>query len=227
MNLRHLPRYSTDHRVLGITDNATPYGPPMPVFPHVADTGESGGGGGGTEDTEESTSEVEGSEADKYKAIAKNLERKLKSTPKPEQVEEWKKAAQELKEIRDGQRTESEKAVARAETAEKELAELKPKFLRLEVAYEKGLPPKLAARLVGATREELEADADSLLEEFGDAIKADAGRAEAKEKEKRTAAKRAQSQDAGVRSSRSDTKPSVSAGRDLYAERKNKSKTAA
>lgn len=39
--------------------------------------------------------------------------------------------------------------------------------LRYEVALEKGLTKKQAKRLVGNTKEELEADADDLLEEFG------------------------------------------------------------
>ena len=40
-------------------------------------------------------------------------------------------------------------------------------MLRLEIAAEKGLTPAQARRLVGNTREELEADADELLEAFG------------------------------------------------------------
>lgn len=39
--------------------------------------------------------------------------------------------------------------------------------LRVEVAVEKGLTPKQAARLQGSTKEELEADADDILETFG------------------------------------------------------------
>jgi hypothetical protein len=39
--------------------------------------------------------------------------------------------------------------------------------LRLEVAAEKGLSAKQARRLSGATRSELESDADDLIEEFG------------------------------------------------------------
>lgn len=39
--------------------------------------------------------------------------------------------------------------------------------LKLQIALEKGLTAKQVKRLVGATREELEADADEILEEFG------------------------------------------------------------
>jgi hypothetical protein len=37
---------------------------------------------------------------------------------------------------------------------------------RLEIAHEKGLTPAQAKRLVGATKEELEADADEILRDF-------------------------------------------------------------
>lgn len=53
----------------------------------------------------------------------------------------------------------------RRAAAEKRAEEAELKALRLEVAHEKGLTPKLAKRLVGATREELEADADELLDD--------------------------------------------------------------
>jgi hypothetical protein len=222
MNLRNLPRYSTDTRILGITDNPASAGLPAQGFPHIDGTGDGDGGGGGEDaDSADDSDETKDPEV-KYRKIAQNLERKLKATPKPEQVEAWKKAEQELKEIRDGQRSESEKAIARAEAAEQELADLKPKLMRLEVAYEKGLPSKFANRLVGSTREELELDADSLMAEFGDAIKADTGKAEAKEKEKRTAARKETAKDAGVRGTR-DAKPS---GADLW-EMRHKKKTAA
>src|SRR5690606_14564777 len=52
-------------------------------------------------------------------------------------------------------------------TLERELAETRREALRLEVAMAKGLTAAQARRLVGDTREELEADADELLELFG------------------------------------------------------------
>ncbi len=212
MLTRHLPRYATLPAILGVTDHGVDtFGLSAPAFPH----NDGGSGEGGA--TDEGGGDTAGSatgEGDvaKYKAIAKQLEKKLNATPKPEQVEEWKKAAAELQEIRDGQRTDSEKATARAEAAEKELAELKPKFERLEVAYAKGLPPNLAKRLTGSTREEMEADADELLAEFGDAIKSDREKADAEKKDKRTAARKGAAGDAGPRGTREDTKPSVSSG---------------
>lgn len=60
--------------------------------------------------------------------------------------------------------------IAELENAERERAEqyskLQLETLRERVAREKGLPDKLIARLSGTTREELEADADDLLEAF-------------------------------------------------------------
>jgi hypothetical protein len=62
----------------------------------------------------------------------------------------------------DADKSEAEKRAAAEERAQ--AAELKAN--RLEVAAEKGLTPAQAKRLVGATREELEADADEVLRDF-------------------------------------------------------------
>ena len=71
-----------------------------------------------------------------------------------------------LKEFEDRDKTESTKALERAEAAEKAAAAAEARALRLEIAAEKGLTPAQAKRLVGETREELEADATELLETF-------------------------------------------------------------
>lgn len=71
-----------------------------------------------------------------------------------------------LKEFEDRDKTESTRAIERAEAAEKALAAAESRALRLEIASEKGLTPAQAKRLVGETREELEADASELLETF-------------------------------------------------------------
>jgi hypothetical protein len=68
------------------------------------------------------------------------------------------------------EKAESDKADAdksaeeRRAAAEKRAADAELKALRLEVANDKGLTAAQAKRLVGATKEELEADADELLE---------------------------------------------------------------
>lgn len=55
---------------------------------------------------------------------------------------------------------------------EREAKEASARAIRAEVANSKGLTPRQAKRLVGETREELEADADELLKDIGDRKKA-------------------------------------------------------
>lgn len=62
----------------------------------------------------------------------------------------------------DADRSETEKRVA----AEERAAAAELRALRLEVASDKGLTPAQAKRLVGGTRQELEADADEILRDF-------------------------------------------------------------
>lgn len=71
-----------------------------------------------------------------------------------------------LQEFEDRDKTEAQKLAERAEAAEKRAIELETRALRLEVAADKGLTPAQAKRLVGSTREELEADADELVSTF-------------------------------------------------------------
>lgn len=87
---------------------------------------------------------------------------------------ELRKARKEAEELRaqlqaiaDKDKSETDKLKDRATLAEKRAEEAEGKILRLEVAAEKGLTMAQAKRLVGATREDLEADADELLESFG------------------------------------------------------------
>lgn len=75
-------------------------------------------------------------------------------------------AAKRLSEIEDAQKSEQQKAAEAAAATERRAAEAEAKALRLEVAFEKGLTPAQAKRLVGGSREELEADADDILEHF-------------------------------------------------------------
>lgn len=72
-------------------------------------------------------------------------------------------AAKRLAEIEESQKTEQQKLEDRAVAAEKAAADATEKLLRAEVAIAKGLPAALASRLQGATREEMESDADALL----------------------------------------------------------------
>ena len=81
-------------------------------------------------------------------------------------VRELEPLAAEAQQLKDAGRTETERLTERATAAETRAAELEARSTRLEVAFEKGLTPAQAKRLVGSTREELEADADEILRDF-------------------------------------------------------------
>lgn len=71
--------------------------------------------------------------------------------------------ARQFDQIQEANKTEIEKAQARADAAEAELTTSRIEAIRASIALEKKLTPSQAKRLVGTTREELEADADDLL----------------------------------------------------------------
>lgn len=77
--------------------------------------------------------------------------------------EEAKNLRLKLKEYEDRDKTEAERISERLAEAEKRALDAD----RLEIALEKGLTKSQAKRLVGSTREELEADADELLADLG------------------------------------------------------------
>lgn len=63
-------------------------------------------------------------------------------------------------------KTEQQRATEALTAAEKRASDAESTALRFQVAAEKGLTPAQAKRLVGSSREEMEADADELLETF-------------------------------------------------------------
>lgn len=75
------------------------------------------------------------------------------------------------KQIEDANKTAEQKAADALKAAEATAAQNAAKALRYEVAAEKGLDLKLASRLTGTTKAEMEADADALKELVGAAIK--------------------------------------------------------
>lgn len=77
--------------------------------------------------------------------------------------------AQKAKALEDAKKSEAEKLTEKLTAAETRAAAAEQRALRLEVAAAKGLTEAQAKRLVGATKEELEADADDLLASFGSA----------------------------------------------------------
>lgn len=90
-------------------------------------------------------------------------------------LKELEPLAAKAKQLEDAKKTEAEKLGEKLTAAEKRAAAAEERALRLEVATAKGLTPAQAKRLVGSTKEELEADADELLSSFGGAGDSSAG----------------------------------------------------
>ena len=128
--------------------------------------------------TEEQSAPQEGEEQQQTEelspeALRKQLEKARKEAASYRtKVRELEPLASKAKELEDAGRTELEKLTARAEQAERTAAENAARALRLDVAFEKGLTPAQAKRLVGSSREELEADAEEILRDFP-ALKSD------------------------------------------------------
>ncbi|MEV7250775.1 hypothetical protein [Streptomyces cyaneofuscatus] len=108
-----------------------------------------------------------------WKHYARKHEALAKSAPDSAELERLRAAEAELAtrkaaELTDAERLQAEKDAAETArlTAERERDEARAEALRITVAATKGLTPKQAARLQGSTKEELEADADELLQDF-------------------------------------------------------------
>lgn len=78
--------------------------------------------------------------------------------------DDLKAKAAEYEKLQDANKSEAQRLSDQMAALSTENASLKLDKLRADVAAEKGLPAKFARRLAGATREELEADAEELLE---------------------------------------------------------------
>lgn len=82
-------------------------------------------------------------------------------------------AKQELDALKESQKSDTQKLADKATASEKVAATAQGELLRLRVAMRKGLTEPQAKRLIGTTEEELEADADELLDSFTDKTPAD------------------------------------------------------
>ncbi|WP_181785078.1 hypothetical protein [Streptomyces phytophilus] len=82
-------------------------------------------------------------------------------------LKELEPLAAEAEKAREARKSAEEKLNEKLTAAERRAVDAEQRLLRSEVAAEKGLTAAQARRLVGATREELEADADDLLTVFG------------------------------------------------------------
>jgi hypothetical protein len=117
-------------------------------------------------------------EAEKYKALArKNEDRAKGNAAAAKELDEVRGQLQQLAPLQklaealgakpdDNGKTDFEALTARLAQHEQELAKERLARFRVEVAAEKGLTPAQAKRLVGATREELAADADEIVQLF-------------------------------------------------------------
>ncbi|AXH89415.1 hypothetical protein [Micromonospora aurantiaca] len=160
----HLPAIGPDLPIhprtgltaLGLRRNGQPIWPVRGASPDDPGEGDQDGGDDGP-DVPPGTGDAGKQAIDRMKQ-ERNEERKARRALEAK-LAEYQKAEQEKAEA---DKTEAEKRAAAEQRAEQ--AELRA--LRLEVAAEKGLTPAQAKRLVGATREELEADADDILATF-------------------------------------------------------------
>lgn len=112
--------------------------------------------------------------AEEFKAITSQdelnealKERLARERAKFKDYSDLKAKAAELDDIKQANQSETEKLTTERDALARERDEAVGRLARLEVALEKGLTPSQAKRLVGDTREELEADADELLKDIG------------------------------------------------------------
>lgn len=115
-----------------------------------------------TEADEVATQERPDDDAAKWKSLARKHESQAKALAK--RLEEIETA--QMSDLERAQH-EAQAAAEREAEAARRADEAELRALRIEVAAEKGLTPAQAKRLVGASKEELEADADEIIADFG------------------------------------------------------------
>jgi chromosome segregation ATPase len=111
-------------------------------------------------------------QAEKPDAVSKAIKAEREAAKEARRRAE--EAEAKVKEYEDAQKSEQQKleeaaaaAKEEADALRKQITELEVRQRRSDVALAKNLPPKLAERLRGETVEEIEADADALLEDLG------------------------------------------------------------
>lgn len=108
--------------------------------------------------------EVEEFDAERAKAKIAKANQEAKGLR--ERLKAAEEKAAKLDEIESAGQSEVEKLTAKAAEFERKAQEAERRALVAEVAHEKGLTAAQAKRLVGSSLEELQADADELLESF-------------------------------------------------------------
>lgn len=81
--------------------------------------------------------------------------------------EDLRNKAAEYDKAQESAKTESQKLAEERDTFKSQAEKAAGDLMRLQIGLDKGLTPAQARRLVGATKEDLEADADDLLATFG------------------------------------------------------------
>lgn len=120
-----------------------------------------------TDDADDTTGtdDAGASEAEKWKRLARKHEGRAKAAQA--EIEKLKAGATSASE------SDMDKLRSTVEELRSDLAEERRKAMVAEIAAERGLTPAQAKRLTGSTREEIEEDADEIVEAFG--IKPDKG----------------------------------------------------
>lgn len=111
----------------------------------------------------------------KWKAMSRKHEADAKTN---------RDAAKRLAEIEEATKTEAQKVADKAALSDKAAADATQELARLRVAMRKGLTEAQAKRLIGATEEDLEADADELLASFTTKDASDGDKSSTRPKEK-------------------------------------------
>lgn len=88
-----------------------------------------------------------------------------------QRLDELEPLAKRAKELEDASKTDLERLTADVQTHQSRATAAEGELMRLKVALRKGLTEVQAKRLIGATEDELEADADDLLASFRPATK--------------------------------------------------------
>jgi len=104
---------------------------------------------------------------DETRALAKIHKANQEAAGLRDRLKTAEEKAARLDELENANKSEQQRAQEAAAALEQRATAAEQRALRLEVAADKGLTPGQAKRLVGSTLEELEADADELLETFG------------------------------------------------------------
>lgn len=125
-------------------------------------TGGDGGDGGDGEDGGKPFTPIT-TQADFDRALGARLTRERANYANHDT---YKASHDELQKIKDGEKSETQKERDLRVAAEKERDDLKLAGMRRDIAESKGIPLKHAGRLKGATKEELEADADEYLLDY-------------------------------------------------------------